>query len=251
MNQNDSELRRLYREGSRDEPGADLDSAILAAAHREVDARPGRRVFRAWGIPLSAAAVLMLSATLTLVVFQEPDSPATISSPQAPAEEKADSVHRDEQALAQKDEPKPAVTTKQDEPKPAASPSQEQALLKEADKERPDRERGTSADRYDEDRKHEPQNKEAEDSLSAVRSAPSPAAQSAKSSAEEPPEQWIARIEKLRAEGRIDEARASFAEFSRRYPEYALPPWALKAWAEIKKAPAGPGRQEESGRKKN
>lgn len=49
MNQNDSELRRLYREGSRDEPGADLDSAILAAAHREVDAKPGRRVFRAWG----------------------------------------------------------------------------------------------------------------------------------------------------------------------------------------------------------
>ncbi len=38
-----------------------------------------------------------------------------------------------------------------------------------------------------------------------------------------PPEQWLARIEALRADGRPDEAAASFAEFRKRYADYPLP----------------------------
>jgi hypothetical protein len=37
------------------------------------------------------------------------------------------------------------------------------------------------------------------------------------------PEKWLARIEELRSQGRLDEARASLLEFKRRYPDYRLP----------------------------
>ena len=44
-----------------------------------------------------------------------------------------------------------------------------------------------------------------------------------------PPEKWLEQISALRREGRIEAARASFAEFRRRYPAYPLP-GALKDW---------------------
>jgi TolA-binding protein len=37
------------------------------------------------------------------------------------------------------------------------------------------------------------------------------------------PEKWLERIEELRKQGRLDEARASLREFSNRYPDYRLP----------------------------
>lgn len=46
-----------------------------------------------------------------------------------------------------------------------------------------------------------------------------------------PPEKWLTRIEELRTQGRIDEARAGLAEFRKRYPDYILPP-ALRGWAQ-------------------
>jgi hypothetical protein len=44
-----------------------------------------------------------------------------------------------------------------------------------------------------------------------------------------PPEKWLERIEDLRRQGRIDEARAGFAEFRKRYPDYVVPQ-ALLDW---------------------
>ena len=37
------------------------------------------------------------------------------------------------------------------------------------------------------------------------------------------PDKWLERIEELRKQGRIDEARASLAEFRKRYPDFKLP----------------------------
>jgi hypothetical protein len=37
------------------------------------------------------------------------------------------------------------------------------------------------------------------------------------------PEKWLERIEELRRQGKLDEARASLAEFRKRYPDYRLP----------------------------
>lgn len=46
-----------------------------------------------------------------------------------------------------------------------------------------------------------------------------------------PPAQWLARIEELRRQGRLDAARAGLAAFRKRYPDYALPA-ALRDWAQ-------------------
>jgi hypothetical protein len=69
----DPRLDRLYRETVREEPPARLAAAILAAARREVGARP-RAVsprLRAWRVPVSIAAVVVLSVTLVTLVREE------------------------------------------------------------------------------------------------------------------------------------------------------------------------------------
>lgn len=45
-----------------------------------------------------------------------------------------------------------------------------------------------------------------------------------------PPEKWLERIEELRKQGKLDEAKAQLAEFRRRFPNYRLPD-ALRDWA--------------------
>jgi hypothetical protein len=44
-----------------------------------------------------------------------------------------------------------------------------------------------------------------------------------------PAEKWLERIEDLRKQGRLDEAKASLADFRKRYPDYRLPE-PLRAW---------------------
>ena len=45
-----------------------------------------------------------------------------------------------------------------------------------------------------------------------------------------PPEKWLERIEALRKEGKLEEAKASLDEFRKRYPNYRLPD-SLRDWA--------------------
>lgn len=69
----DPRLERVYRAGGREEPPAHLDAAILAAARREVGARP-RAVstrLRAWRVPVSIAALVVLSVSLVTLVQEE------------------------------------------------------------------------------------------------------------------------------------------------------------------------------------
>jgi hypothetical protein len=69
----DPRLDRLYHEASREEPPAHLDAAILAAAHREAGARPRPLSARlhAWRVPVSIAAVVVLSVSLVTLVREE------------------------------------------------------------------------------------------------------------------------------------------------------------------------------------
>ena len=69
----DPRLDRLYRDVAREEPPAHLDAAILAAAHREAGARPRSLSarLRAWRVPVSIAAVVMLSVSLVTLVREE------------------------------------------------------------------------------------------------------------------------------------------------------------------------------------
>lgn len=53
--------------------------------------------------------------------------------------------------------------------------------------------------------------------------APAPAADKLERSVDLAPEKWLERIEELRKQGRLDEAKASLAEFKKRYPGFRLP----------------------------
>ena len=79
------DVSKRYRELPREEPPRALDDAILAAARREVASRPAPLVAptgrRRWFVPVAAAAVVVLSAVVTLHVQREqPD--AEMSTPQ-------------------------------------------------------------------------------------------------------------------------------------------------------------------------
>ena len=69
----DPRLDLLYRSAPREAPPPQLDAAILAAARREVGARP-RSVsaqFRRWRVPVSIAAVVVLSVSLVTLVSEK------------------------------------------------------------------------------------------------------------------------------------------------------------------------------------
>ncbi len=68
----DPGLGRVYGAAPRDEPPARLDAAILAAARREVGARPRPvSALRAWRVPVSIAAVVVLSVSLATLVRED------------------------------------------------------------------------------------------------------------------------------------------------------------------------------------
>ena len=68
------ELRARYREASVEETSPALDDAIRAQARRAVGARPrsaGSPFLSTWRLPLSLAAMLVLSVTLTVMVTRQ------------------------------------------------------------------------------------------------------------------------------------------------------------------------------------
>ncbi|MGB9149325.1 MAG: hypothetical protein WCB36_03680 [Burkholderiales bacterium] len=88
-----SHLSASYKSIGMDLPGIEVDSAILAASRREVHARPyasGTNGWRKWQIPFSIAAVLVVSAslTLTMVDYQKNADQASLApAPMIVAEE--------------------------------------------------------------------------------------------------------------------------------------------------------------------
>jgi len=89
----DPRLDRLYAQTGLEEPRAELDQAIRAAARREVRARPqalGARL-RKWRLPMSIAAVVVLSVSLVTLMREEgvdrleEGLPSTTAEPEAPA----------------------------------------------------------------------------------------------------------------------------------------------------------------------
>ena len=86
--EHDPRLDRLYGETAREAPPARLDQAILAAAHREVGSGPrslSARV-RRWRVPVSLAAVIVLSVSLVTLLREEGGEPLAPQPPsRAPA----------------------------------------------------------------------------------------------------------------------------------------------------------------------
>lgn len=225
----DPRLERLYREAGSETPPAHLDAAILAAARREVGARP--RAFtatlRRWHVPVSIAAVVMVSVSLVILVRESRDdarSPAALSK-------LADSARPDPGA------PKMSGTGIVAKPEPAAAPlpqpflapprvAEERAATPPADAVTAGRMAGVPG---------------AASEPLVARSAPDapPAKATARAMQskpqdqdplpvwhgfeQEPPQKWLDRIEELKRQGRAAEAKDMLSEFKRRFPAHPLP----------------------------
>jgi hypothetical protein len=85
----DPALARAWREASGDEPPGRLDDAIRAAARRAVQAGPhpaGRSFVQRWRVPLAIAALLVVSASLTLMISERDAHLPTAAQAPAAAE---------------------------------------------------------------------------------------------------------------------------------------------------------------------
>jgi len=74
----DPGIDAAYGKTARDEPPRALDERILAAAHRAVAARPaaiGRSFTQRWRVPVALAATVVLSATVTLMMYESDRAP--------------------------------------------------------------------------------------------------------------------------------------------------------------------------------
>lgn len=189
MAEDDKRISGLYRSLPKEEPPGHLDAAILAASRRAG--------LRRWALPISVAAVVVLSATVTLLMQREQADYAP------PAEKPAPRV--EEKAVPQKEIPLRAhpgaaqrdAVTGVVAPKPAARPLQAP---------RPETPSPSSM------------------AGAMQRSAPAAAEESlGKLEAGETPEKWLERIAELRCKGRGREAEEETGAFRKRYPDTRIP----------------------------
>ena len=220
----DAKLAALYRTAAREEPPPALDDAIRAAARRAVASRPQRAsssFIRSWRVPLSIAAVMVLSVSLVTVMRDE--APEMVLSPGGlPGE--AD--HKRAGPAADTGQSATAV------PKtllPHAQQSDSVGL-------RPPAQTGSSGIGLRDSRVAPDSAAESRKDMAAaeaVTRTPAPAslmAGATQSRADLAPEKWLERIEDLRRQGKFEEARTSLAEFRKRFPNYELPA-SFKEWA--------------------
>lgn len=247
----DARLATIYRAAADETPPLRLDEAIRAAARREAGARP-RSQLRSWRVPVSLAAVVVLSLTVTLMVREqggdrlEPAPPRVAATP-APAMERAAP-----QALPQPAVPaSPPLQQHRTEPSASGAPAG-QPLAKALPEAEQQALAGAAPASAREDVAASPRLEaapQAEAPRPMMRSAPVPmaadagsapaarkaapaAAMSAPAPAQpalwqdlltEPAEKWIQRIAEWRRAGRIADADALTLEFRRRFPEHPLP----------------------------
>ena len=113
----DPQLSAEYRAAAQDMPSPALDAAILAAARREVGARPRPAgfSFRAWRAPLSVAAVVVLSVSLVMLMREEApelvappraDDPAAEAKLAAPGDADRNEAPREGRSLSEEQTPK-------------------------------------------------------------------------------------------------------------------------------------------------
>lgn len=225
----DEQLSRLYRETADAAPPAALDRAILAAARAGV-APPRRRAgWRSWTVPMSVAATVVLTVTLTLMVQQEQeplvpeaapaaDVPrASVGVPQkkadaaadlavkpaAPREAKQEAVKRETEGPAVAPAPVPEAAAPAGAAAPRApmaesvesvTPARPAAVMRQ--------QAAPAADAVESRAKSAPLRKE------AVGAAPA---------------QWLEDIREMKKQGKEKEAAEALAEFRKAYPDYRLP----------------------------
>lgn len=232
MKPDDQEIGALYREGGDDAPSAQLDAAILQAARAAV-ARPAAATgWRRWRLRLPVLASVLLAVMLGLLLRpQAPETPAigriALNETAAPAEAPA-------RAVASPAASPPAAAPVAESrarhaepaaPQPAAKMSAPAAVLEQARPAAPAG--GNSAESRmaaTADAAAPAQTKSEAAAPAAAPAAPAAARQSAPMQALRPAGEWLATIQKLLDQERIDEARASLDAFRKAYPDTPLPP---------------------------
>jgi hypothetical protein len=118
----DPQLSALYRAGADAAPPAHLDDAIRAAARREVAAGPRRSSARRWAVPVSLAAVVVLSVSVvTMMREQGADRLESVIAP--PPEIPAVTVQREVAEPPVVTAPEAAPPRRSALPPPASAPA--------------------------------------------------------------------------------------------------------------------------------
>jgi hypothetical protein len=201
------DLSQVYRNAVKHEDGQEpspaLDAAILAMAHRAVASRPQAVQslrFARWRVPLAMAASFLVCISIVMQFIPKETGPEALVLAQMP------------QALPVSERLQPSQIPPQAEAEPDTMQASK-PFARAADK--PVRARTTAR-------------------LSESESSKAVAMEEAKETSDMPvmremsakrqnPQAWLEKIEKLRRDGKIEEARESLAEFRKQYPDHELP----------------------------
>jgi len=257
--QSESSLSRVYKATAKETPPVELDARILERARQAVHprARVGRSPFaNNWIIPVSLAAVLVLTVGLVTFMFEKTDTPLLPETAPAPSldsalEEEAPLIRdkareaydrlRSDQPVDEKPTSKakrslvieppaasiPAVegltksrrqSQKTGETKQMVPAEPEPASEQNADERMRSPESGRAVTRIESQEVRPKKENKSLESAGALRSLD----ETSEVSEMMTPEEWLAKIAALRAQGKQAEADASLAAFRKRYPDYPL-----------------------------
>ncbi len=257
--QSESSLSRVYKATAKETPPVELDTRILERARQAVrrQARVGRSPFaNNWMIPVSLAAVLVLTVGLVTFMFEKTDTPLLPETAPAPSLDSA----LEEEALLIRDKAREADDRlRADQPvDEKAAPKAKRSLVIESPAARAPAVEGLTKTRRKSQKTGEmKQTVPAEPEMTSPQSVDermrSPGIGSAATRIESQevrskkenesldstdellrleevsevdemmtPEEWLAKIVTLRAQGKQTEADASLVAFRKRYPDYPL-----------------------------
>jgi len=230
----DPGIDAAYGKTARDEPPRALDERILAAAHRAVAARPasiGRSFAQRWRVPVALAATVVLSATVTLMVYESDRAPPV------PEELWSDKTRSDKARSneAQSDQASPEKARQEDRvaPFPAELPRPAAAPPAPAESRAPIAPRAKDAEQPLAKKRAAPGTPQSEGSVGTMREraladrpvdrAERDSGTGVAESALRTPEDWVAEIRRVKQAGRVDEANRLVTELRARFPDYVLP----------------------------
>lgn len=244
----DLRLDRVYHAAGGEDPPAHLDAAILAAAHREVGSRPRAlpAVLRRWRVPVSIAAVVVLSVSLVTVIREEGGGDLVPVTPGvAPASRPQEATPQPAQTDAGRLIAQPPAAASAP-PRPATQRDDADGSVEEARRKAPAA-TARPAPRLGQDVASAGAASGAGEPSPATAAAPAEPQQRARVEARarkseqsatgrpdtatllkayesQPPEKWLEKIEELKRAGWMTEVAEMLAEFKRRFPGYPVPP---------------------------
>jgi hypothetical protein len=249
------DLSQAYRDATKyedgQEPSSALDAAILAAAHRAVESRPQavppahrpKRFVAHWRVPLSMAASFLVGVLVVMLFVAtrpEPEMPILAQAPQmpqalpVPERPQLLQISPPAQAEAMEAHKAPAIAGAPAPSRLATRSPRAAAKEQMAEMSQPPESFALEGRMAEMRQSPESAAFVAEDAQAATTESRVVGMESVKEMNAVPvmqkmppkwqkPQDWLEEIEKLRREGKIEEARKSLAEFRKHYPDHELP----------------------------